>query len=156
NAASLNLIKKFEGFVAKPSPDPVGLPTVGYGHLCKKKGCAEIASKLPLTPASATDLLRSDLVEYAECLGSYISNRVMLNANQWGALVSWTYNEGCGNVESSTLVRRLNSGQNPNTVAAQELPKWKYADGEVLEGLVKRRAAEVSLFQTASSKQAHP
>ncbi|KAJ2586965.1 hypothetical protein H4R99_008302, partial [Coemansia sp. RSA 1722] len=29
---TVDLIKRLEGFVAQPSPDPVGLPTVGYGH----------------------------------------------------------------------------------------------------------------------------
>ena len=63
---------------------------------------------------------------------------------------------GCGNVKTSSLVRRLNEGQNPNTVAAQELPQWNKGGGKVLPGLVRRRAAEVKLFQTPSSVSAHP
>lgn len=40
NGASVDLIAKWEGFVASPKPDPIGLSTVGYGHLCQQKNCA--------------------------------------------------------------------------------------------------------------------
>ena len=93
---------------------------------------------------------------YEQCLADKVSDSVKLNANQYGALVSWTFNVGCGNMGDSTLVRRLNNGESPNTVAAQELPKWNKAGGNVLAGLTRRRAAEVTLFQTASGTQALP
>ena len=64
---------------------------------------------------------------------------------------------GCGDaIKNSTLVKRLIKGENPNTVAAQELPKWVYGGGKVLPGLVKRRNAEVKLFQTPSFYKAYP
>jgi lysozyme len=56
----------------------------------------------------------------------------------------------------STLMRRLNNAENPNTVAAQELPKFNRAGGGVLAGLTRRRAAEVTLFQTATAAAALP
>ncbi|KAJ3513140.1 hypothetical protein NMY22_g15129 [Coprinellus aureogranulatus] len=101
-------------------------------------------------------LLASDLKTYQSCIARYITDSVRLNDNQYGALVSWTFNVGCANAESSTLIRRLNNGENPNTVAEQELPRWNRAGGQVLPGLVQRRAAEVTLFKTASSVTAHP
>lgn len=45
NQAGLDLLKEFEGFVPAPAPDPIGLPTVGYGHLCKQTDCAEVTAK---------------------------------------------------------------------------------------------------------------
>lgn len=189
NAATVTLIKEFEGFVASPSPDPIGLPTVGYGHLCKTKGCSEVPYKFPLTEGNAAALLQTDLKvwksststsfpcfsprllfqrrvpgynkltfaqTYEKCLADKVSDSVKLNDNHYGALVSWTFNEGCGNMGGSTLVKRLNAGENPNTVAAEELPKWNKAGGKVLPGLTRRRAAEVKLFQTASGTQALP
>lgn len=93
---------------------------------------------------------------YEKCLADKVSDSVKLNDNQYGALVSWTFNVGCGNMGGSTLVRRLNNGENPNTVAGQELPKWNKAGGNVLPGLTRRRNAEVRLFQTASGTQALP
>ncbi|EON68222.1 hypothetical protein W97_07480 [Coniosporium apollinis CBS 100218] len=156
NAATVALIKEFEGFVRSPAPDPIGLPTVGFGHLCKTAGCAEVPYKFPLTEAQAAALLQTDLKTYEKCLADKVADSVRLNDNQYGALVSWTFNVGCGNMGSSTLVRRLNAGEAPNTVAAQELPKWNKAGGNVLAGLTRRRAAEVRLFQTASGTQALP
>jgi len=61
NEATIALIKEFEGFVASPEPDPIGLPTVGYGHLCKTEGCAEVPYPFPLTEESATQLMMDDI-----------------------------------------------------------------------------------------------
>ncbi|KAJ2803367.1 hypothetical protein H4R21_002059 [Coemansia helicoidea] len=156
NAAGMSLVEQWEGFVARPKPDPIGLPTVGYGHLCQQSNCAEVKYSFPLTRATAESLLADDIPKYTSCLASAISDRVVLNDNQWAALASWTFNVGCGNVKTSTLVKRLNNGESPNTVAEQELPKWRMAGGQVMQGLVNRRKAEVELFKEASSKQAHP
>ncbi|KAJ3558852.1 hypothetical protein NP233_g11412 [Leucocoprinus birnbaumii] len=156
NTATINLIKKYEGFVASPAPDPVGLPTVGYGHLCQTSGCSEVPYSFPLTTTTASALLNSDLKTYEKCITNDIKSSIRLNDNQYGALVSWAFNEGCGAAGTSTLISRLNNGEDPNTVASQELPKWVYAGGQVLQGLVNRRNAEVALFKTASSVIAHP
>ena len=81
---------------------------------------------------------------------------VTLNANQYGALVSWCFNIGVGGAQGSTLISRLNAGEEPNTVLPEELPKWNKGGGEVLPGLVRRRAAEVELSQTATDDGALP
>lgn len=156
NAATVNLIKQFEGFVASPKPDPVGKPTVEYGHLCQQQNCAEVKFKFPLSAADATTLLQSDLKTFTKCVSDDIDDKVELNDNQFGAVASWAFKEGCGNVKSSTLIKRLNAGEAPNKAAASELLQWKKAGGRVLPGLVRRRAAEVKLFQTPSKTVAHP
>lgn len=84
------------------------------------------------------------------------SSAVVLNANQYGALVSWTFNVGAANVQSSTLLRRLNAGESAATVLPEELPKWNKAGGQVLAGLVRRRAAEVELAGRATGVGALP
>ncbi|KAE8447053.1 hypothetical protein EG329_011188 [Mollisiaceae sp. DMI_Dod_QoI] len=156
NTATISLIKSFEGFVAKPEPDPIGLPTVGYGHLCETKGCSEVPYPFPLTTTTASELLASDLKKFENCVASDINHSIHLNDNQYGALVSWAYNVGCGNVASSTLIKRLNKGDSPDTVASEELPKWDMAGGQVMPGLQRRRAAEVKLFKTGSGAGALP
>ncbi|KAH6907660.1 lysozyme, partial [Coprinopsis sp. MPI-PUGE-AT-0042] len=156
NTATIDLIKLSEGFVASPEPDPIGLPTVGYGHLCQTSGCGEVPYSFPLTTATATALLKSDLPTFQNCIARDIADSVRLNDNQYGALVSWAFNVGCGNTGSSTLIRRLNAGEDPNTVAEQELPRWNQAGGVVLPGLVTRRNREIALFKTSSSVVAHP
>lgn len=84
------------------------------------------------------------------------NDKVTLNLNQYGALVSWAFNEGCGAAKSSTLIKRLNNGESPKTVLPQELPKWVYGNGAVLPGLVRRRKAEVALSEEATTAKALP
>ncbi|ORY11425.1 family 24 glycoside hydrolase [Clohesyomyces aquaticus] len=158
NDATVALIKEFEGFVARPEPDPIGLPTVGYGHLCQKTNCAEIQPKysFPLTKATATQLLMEDLKSPQQAITLDTAESVVLNANQYGALVSWAFNEGNGAVADSTLIKRLNAGEDTIKVISEELPKWVYAGGKVLPGLQRRRAAEVELAKTPTSEKALP
>jgi GH24 family phage-related lysozyme (muramidase) len=78
--------------------------------------------------------------------------RATLSFNQYGALVSWSFNMGCGAAETSTLVRRLNEGEDVNTVLSEELPRWVYGGGVVLPGLVRRRNAEVALAKEPSEQ----
>lgn len=85
-----------------------------------------------------------------------MDNDVTLNSNRYGALVSWAFNVGCGASGSSALIARLNNGENKNTVAEQELPRWNSGGGVVLPGLVRRRKAEVELFQTPTDEPALP
>lgn len=59
-------------------------------------------------------------------------------------------------VSSSTLVLRLNFGEDPEDVVEDELPKWVHAGGVVLNGLVRRRNAEIDLFTNATSTSALP
>lgn len=157
NTKSINLIKEFEGFVPTPSPDPIGLPTVGYGHLCQTRSCSE-AGPFPLTRERATALLLKDVQRFTKCIASQVNDYVILNDNQFGALVSWAFNMGCGATGSSSLIRRLNNRENPTRVVSEELPKWNKAGNplRVFPGLTRRRNAEVALFKAPSSRQAHP
>ena len=79
-----------------------------------------------------------------------------MNANMYGALVSWAFNVGTGNEKSSTLIKRLNAGEDELTVIKEELPKWNKAGGNTLPGLTRRRAAEVELAKKATSAKALP
>jgi hypothetical protein len=82
--------------------------------------------------------------------------KATVNLNQYGALVSWSFNMGCGAAETSTLIKRLNKGENVNTVLSEELPKWVHAGGKVLQGLVRRRNAEIALAKKATNDKALP
>lgn len=154
NADGVELIKEFEGYQKNPYKDPVGLWTVGYGHLCgggKDSSCSDTGFKYPLTEATATELLKKDLPKYTVCLRDNLNaDKVKLNKNQWAALTSFVFNLGCGNFRSSRLMTRLNKGEDPNTVIAAEFPLWNKAGGKVLAGLVRRRAAEVALAKKTS------
>ncbi|KAF5012846.1 hypothetical protein FDECE_1136 [Fusarium decemcellulare] len=156
NQAAVNLIASFEGFRARPYKDPTGNPTVGYGHLCKNSKCTDVKYSIPLSQANGKKLLADDMAKFEKCITAMLNSKVTLNKNQYGALISWSFNNGCGNAKSSTLVKRLNKGESPKKVIPQELPKWVYASGKKLPGLVRRRKAEVALAQKATTDKALP
>ena len=118
---------------------PAGILTIGYGHTGP-----DVYRGMKITAAQAEAFLAQDLQKFANIVTSSV--KVRLNANQMGALVSFTFNVGGGAFNTSTLLRRLNAGENPNTVATQEMPRWNKGGGVVLPGLVRRREAEVKFF----------
>jgi lysozyme len=101
---------------------------------------------VPLSQANGEALLRDDLAypgRYEGCVKNSVTYSG-LNADQFSALASFTFNLGCGNFQSSTLLKLLNGG-NVNG-ASLEFAKWVYGGGVVLPGLVRRREAERQLF----------
>jgi GH24 family phage-related lysozyme (muramidase) len=93
---------------------------------------------------------------FQDCITNDTGDNVILNANQYGALVSWASNVTCENSGFSTLIKRLNDGEDPTSVATDELPRWKMAGGEVVPAFERRRAAELDLFLTPSDEDALP
>ena len=82
-------------------------------------------------------------------LAVYNDVDVVLNQNQFDALVSLIhYNIGGGAFKSSTVLRELNSGN--YKAAAVAFVMWCKTNGEVNEGLLRRRQAEEKLFLTES------
>jgi len=100
-----------------------------------------------ITRAEAMDLLRQDVRTAEDAVRRLVD--VPLNQNQFDALVSFTFNLGEGNLQSSTLLRRLNDGDYDSVPS--ELNRWTRGGGQVLPGLVRRRAEEGELFTTPVS-----
>ena len=138
---TVNVVKEFEGLYLTAYVCPAGVLTIGYGHTG-----ADVYRGMKITAAQAEAYLAKDLQKFANTVNAAV--KVPLNANQRGALVSFTFNVGGGNLRSSTLLKRLNAGENPNTVATQEMPRWNKGGGKVLAGLVRRRTAEVAFFKS--------
>jgi lysozyme len=84
------------------------------------------------------------------------NDKVALNANEYGAVVSWAFNVGCNAAQGSQLIKRLNAGQNPDNVLPEELIKWINDNNGPLEGLRRRRKAEIALSQKATGEEALP
>lgn len=153
NQEALDLIKHFEGLVKKWYRDPVGVWTIGYGHTDSAGHPRHRDDPgLTLTDRDAEIILQRDLGQYEAAVQGAV--KVPLNENQYGALVSFTYNLGPGNLRSSTLLRKLNAGDYAG--AAAEFPRWNKAGGKVLQGLVRRRAAEQALFNKAVGSKPAP
>ena len=132
----IELIKEFEGRRLVAYQDSVGVWTIGYGH-------TKTAHEGRLIIKSTADrLLTEDLAEFEEYVNAFVE--VPLTQNQFDAFVSWTFNLGPGNLQESTLLKKLNQGLYDEIPA--EIRRWNKAGGEVLEGLVRRREAEAELF----------
>lgn len=138
NQEGVNLIKSFEGLYLDAYLDPVGIPTIGYGHT---QGVEE---GMTITEAQAEEFLREDLANAEAAVSSDIV-QVSLNENQFSALVSFTFNIGSQAFADSTLLRLLNQGDFQG--AADQFPVWnKGDDNQELAGLTRRRKAERALF----------
>lgn len=151
NDATLNLITEFEGFIDHWYADPAlgwKVPTAMYGHTNATGNPPVYSSaadrKLKFTKAEAIATLKLDLQRYEKAVDSVVT--VPLNANQRGALVSFTFNLGEGNLKKSTLLKKVNAKDWAG--AAAEFAKWNKAGGKVMAGLTRRRKAESELFLT--------
>ena len=133
----ISLIKKFEGCKLRAYQDAVDVWTIGYGHTKDVK-----AGDL-ITKEEAESMLMHELLEYCEHVEKAVD--VELEQCMFDSLVSWTYNLGPTNLNSSTMLKCLNLG-NYNGVPEQ-IKRWNKAGGKVLEGLVRRREAEALLFE---------
>jgi len=140
NDRGLEIVKEFEGCMLSAYRCPAGVWTIGYGHT------EGVKPGMVITKAQAEKLLISDLEEYAQAVKRNLM--VILNSNQFSALVSFCYNVGEGNLRKSTLLKRVNNEEYES--AADEFLKWNKANGRILEGLTRRRKAERALFLSKS------
>ncbi len=135
------LIKEFEGCKLTAYQDSVGVWTIGYGWTQPVDG-KPIRAGMTIKQETAERLLKTGLVSYESDVSRLV--KVGLNQGQFDALVSFTYNLGARSLSTSTLLRKLNSGDYAG--AADEFLRWNKAGGKVLNGLTRRREAERALF----------
>ena len=143
---ALKIIKEFEGLRLEAYRCPAGVPTIGYGATRMIDKPVRMGDKI--TAEFAEELLVNQVENlFAPGLFALLPMAKTWKPDQQAALVSWAFNVGLGAVEDSTLRKRLMAKESPATVVAEELPRWNKGDGgKMLEGLKRRRAAEVALF----------
>ena len=132
----VDMIKGFEGFREYPYTCPGGALTIGYGTTIKP------GQHTSITKEQAEAILRKSISGFERSIKKLV--KVPLNQNQYDALVSFTYNVGAGAVQRSTLLKKLNDRDHQD--AADELLRFTKSNGKVLQGLVKRREKERTLF----------
>ena len=133
---AIPLIKEFEGCKLKAYLCPANVWTIGWGHTNGVKEGDEI------TQQEADRLLADDVNSFTSGVQRLVTSDI--NRNQLGALVSFAFNLGLGNLRHSTLLKLVNAGD--FVKAANEFDKWVYVAKHKLNGLVRRRAAEKALF----------
>jgi lysozyme len=130
------LAAQYEGERRTAYRDPVGIPTICMGHT---KG---VRLGDQATEDMCTTLLVADLTD---ALADVDRCTPGLPPGPRAAFTDFVFNVGGAKFCGSTLVRKARAGDLRGACA--ELSRWVYADGKVLHGLVKRRAAERTLCE---------
>lgn len=148
-ALVLPCVMFFEGTVLKGYRDPIGIVTACTGNTSD----AQLGRNY--TPAECEELLAKDLLEHDKIVDRCV--RVPLQPHERAAYLSFAFNVGPGragqrdgfcvlrNGRTPTFLARLNAGDRAGACAG--LSDWTRAGGQVLPGLVKRRAAERAMCE---------
>jgi len=135
------LIKTFEGFRGATYVCPAGVKTIGYGFTDK-----DLVAKGTITREEADKVLSRKVKNLqAKIIVDLNGYGRKLTKNELAAVTSFVYNVGWHNWMASTMREKLICGDKAG--AADEFPRWKYAGGKKLLGLVRRRAAEQRTFK---------
>lgn len=138
------LIKNFEDVRLKAYKCPAGVWTIGYGHTDGVKAEDKI------TEEQALEYLKSDVNIFAKKISKALNaDEIELETvHQFDALVCFAFNVGASALINSTLWKRLKA--NDYAKAAAQFLCWNKAkvNGKyvVLNGLTRRRTAEMTLF----------
>lgn len=147
----IRLLAEWEGSRSQVYQDALGKQTIGVGHLLTGRELQTgqiMIDGVPvnfyngLTENQIFDLLAQDLERFERSVTEKVV--VPLRQSQFDALVSFSFNVGVGNFESSTLLKVLNQGRYDEV--PNEFRRWNKGNGKVLPGLVKRRENEIELW----------
>ncbi|QXX23584.1 lysozyme [Salmonella enterica subsp. salamae] len=122
-----------EGRRHEPYRDVAGVLTVCDGHTGK-----DIVPGKHYTDAECDALLNKDLALVAVRIDPLI--KASIPNSERAAFYSFAYNVGVGAFARSTLLKKLNTGDQAG--ACNELKRWTYAGGKQWKGLVTRREIE--------------
>ncbi len=146
------MLKAWEGCRLSAYPDPAsgGAPwTIGYGHTA-----LDVVPGLTITQHQANAFLQKDVAHAASAVERLLPGIALL-PRQRDALISLCFNLGGGALETSTLCSRLLEGESALLVLQEELPRWCKGPRGPLEGLERRRAAEL-VHATGTEKPIQP
>lgn len=137
NEAGLALIKHFEGCSLTAYQDIVGVWTIGYGDT------RDVKLGQTISQAEADVRLLERLAEFEAGVGRLLGS-VLVNSNEFSAMVSLAYNIGLINFANSHVLTFAREGD--KLAAANSFLLWDKAGGKTVPGLARRRAAERALF----------
>lgn len=141
--AGLNLIHSFEQCKLTAYPDPGsadGNPwTIGWGSTGPG-----IARGVVWTQEQADERFKSDISGRERKLNDILGG-VPTTQAQFDAMLSLGYNIGMEALAGSTVMRRHKEGNHEG--AATAFGMWNKNDGQVMRGLVRRRAAEADMYR---------
>lgn len=151
----IDLIHSFETLKLKAYKDPGsknGLPiTCGWGSTRDEDG-SPIQLGAVWTKAKADRVFARDFAIFEQGV-NFLIGKAPTTPYQFDALVSFSYNVGLDidddvlaeGLGDSKLLKYHLAGQYDKAAAA--FAGWKYNDGKVMNGLVRRRAAEAAMYR---------
>jgi lysozyme len=149
----IEMIKHHEGVRVRPYQCPALIWTVGVGHVIDQSHI-----KIPLAERKALpipsgwdrtlsmgevdEILAKDLQSFESGVRRLCPDG--LTPGRLGALTSFAFNVGLGNLQRSTIRMKHNRGDYDG--AAESFMMWTKAGGKELKGLVNRRKDEKALY----------
>ncbi|MEI9698910.1 lysozyme [Moellerella wisconsensis] len=135
-ALTAGMISYFEGINYEPYKDVVGIQTV-----CAGITGPDVIQGKTYTPKECDDLLVKHMQSAINVVDSSV--KVPISDAQRAALYSLTYNIGGAAFKKSTLLKKLNSGDQVG--ACNEFSRWIFAGGKQWQGLITRREIEKAI-----------
>lgn len=137
-------LKTQEGFSPTVYKDPVGIKTYCYGETSKPEVNRVYSEEY------CQFLLSKRAASYIRQVRASVPSSVYLSPEELAAWGSFAYNVGINEFIHSTAHKLLSSGR--RHAACRQLPRWVYAGGQRLPGLVRRREVEQHLCETGASR----
>jgi len=149
----IDMIKHHEGVRVRPYQCPALIWTVGVGHVIDQSHIKiPLAERktLPipngwdrtLSMGEVDEMLAKDLQSFESGVRRLCPDG--LTPGRLGALTSFAFNVGLGNLQRSTI--RIKHNREDFEAAADEFLKWNKAGGKELKGLTNRRKDERALY----------
>lgn len=137
----LEFVKGNEGYRSQAYLDGGGVWTIGYGTT--RINGKPVEAGMTCTEQEATQWLLSDIADTQTAINQLV--KVPLTQSAYDALCDFVYNVGITAFKNSTLLKKLDIKDYSG--AALEFIRWKYDNGKVVEGLLKRRQREQEMFK---------
>lgn len=143
--------KYFESLFLTAYPDPATKAepwTIGYGHTG-----SDVYRGLVITQAKADQLFEQDVAKAEAEVNKYGHN---LTQGQFDCLVDMVFNMGSGFIKPDNIKGDFDDFVASGNTAAMRvrIPQFRMAAGKVMKGLVRRRAADLALWDGKSGAEA--
>ena len=135
------LIKKWESCKLAAYKCSAGRDTIGFGNTFYEDG-SKVKPGDIITKQRAEELFNNIVTKFEIIVTKNV--KVIINQNQFDALVSHTWNTGGSNTLFSLVSKKASDSEIRNWFET----KYITAGGKVLKGLVNRRKEEANLYFT--------
>jgi lysozyme len=143
----IKLIQTFESCRLQAYQDSKAIWTIGWGNTQYENGI-RVKKGDVLTQQRADELFATILLSFEYGVNKRVGASV--TQGMFDALVSFSYNLGLGNLDKSTLLKKVNANPLDATIRT-EFMKWVNKGSSFEKGLTRRRKAEADLYFTTTS-----